>query len=363
VRGVNWLGDAVMSTPALLRLREARPAAQITLLTQRRLADLWIGHPAVNAVMTFEAGETVWSVARRVRAGRFDVALVLPNSPRSALEVFLARVPRRIGYARAWRTWFLTEALPRRAQEVPMRKRTRAEIIQRLAAPMTPEPELPAEAHHVHQYLHLVAALGGNPAPVPPRLEVSAEEVDAVRRRFDWPDRPAPLFGLNAGAAYGPAKQWPRERFVAAARDIQRRTGCAWWILGGPDERALAEGIAAEVERGGNGRARSLAGATTLRELCAALKACAVVLTNDSGPMHVAAAVGTPVVALFGSTSPALTRPGLPGDRHAVLRVAPPCSPCFLRECPVDFRCMQGLAVEEVVGAVVRLTEGIGPTS
>src|SRR5262245_3726167 len=172
VRGVNWLGDAVMSTPALLRLREARPTAHITLLTQRGLADLWIGHPAVNAVMTFESKEGAWSVARRVREGRFDVALVLPNSPRSALEVFLARVPRRIGCARAWRNWFLTQALPKRPGEVEMRKRTRAEIMQRLAAPAASEPELPAEAHHVHQYLHLAAALGGNSAPVPPRLQV-----------------------------------------------------------------------------------------------------------------------------------------------------------------------------------------------
>src|SRR5437899_1960504 len=128
VRGVNWLGDAVMATPALLRLREAHPDAHITLLTHTKLADLWRHHPAVDAVASFSARDTVWSVARKLRAGDFHVGLALPNSLRSALELWLARVPRRIGYAAPLRNWFLTERVPPRAGRVPMRQRPVDEI-------------------------------------------------------------------------------------------------------------------------------------------------------------------------------------------------------------------------------------------
>src|SRR5438093_9708171 len=105
VRGVNWLGDAVMTTPALLRLREARPCAHLTLLTHAKLADLWLRHPAIDSVLTFQHGEGAFAIGRRLREGNFSIALVLPNSPRSALEVFLARIPRRIGHARPWRNF------------------------------------------------------------------------------------------------------------------------------------------------------------------------------------------------------------------------------------------------------------------
>src|SRR5436190_2015050 len=114
VRGVNWLGDAVMSTPALLRLREHFPDAHICLLTPEKLRDLWLQHPAVNETISFAPGEGVFSIGRRLREQNFDLALVLPNSPRSALEVFVARIPRRIGGSWPWRNWFLTEVIPPR---------------------------------------------------------------------------------------------------------------------------------------------------------------------------------------------------------------------------------------------------------
>jgi heptosyltransferase-2 len=361
VRGVNWLGDAVMSTPALQRLRDARPFDHIALLTPARLADLWIGHPAVDSVIPLAEHEGVFSAARRLRERPFDIALVLPNSPRSAIEVFLARIPRRIGYARRWRSAFLTECIPPRASEIPMRKPTAREIRQRITAP-APAPRIPPEAHHIHHYLPLAATLGGRPEPLPPLITVSADEIAAIRKQFEFPvqrkQRPR-LFGLNPGAAYGPAKCWPKDRFVAAARTLQERTGCHWWILGGPAEAVPAAAMAREIQAAHFEPPESvqcLAGRTSVRDLAAALKACDVVLTNDSGPMHLAAAVGTPVVALFGSTSPELTGPGLPGDaRHAILRVGVPCAPCFLRRCPIDFRCLMGLSVEQVVQAVMDL--------
>jgi lipopolysaccharide heptosyltransferase II len=171
------------------------------------------------------------------------------------------------------------------------------------------------------------------------------------------------LFGLNAGAEYGPAKRWPRDRFIAAAIALQRQTQCHWWIFGGKSDQPLATEITSAIQSGGlpaGASVQCLAGQTTLRELCAALKACDVVLTNDTGPMHLAAAVGTRVIALFGSTSSELTAPGLPGDKkHVLLKSDAPCAPCFLRTCPIDFRCMNGVTVDRVVAA---LLEVIGRT-
>jgi len=359
VRGVNWLGDAVMSTPALQRLREAKPSAEITLLTPEHLAGLWKNRPAVDNVMTFRKDEGTLRVARRLREKDFELALVLPNSPRSALEVFLARIPERVGHKRPWRNWFLTRRIQPHPEAVTMRKRTTNEIRRLIQGPPAVFA-LPAKAHHIHQYLHLAAALGANPEPVPPHIAVAAEEVTAIQHRFKISRDAAgcpPLFGLNAGAAYGPAKRWPRERFIAAAVTLQRRTGCHWWIFGSEAERESAAAMTAEIQKaetGSFGGAQCLAGLTSLRELCAALKACDLLLTNDSGPMHLAAAVGSTVVALFGSTSPELTGPGLHGQtRHFLLKSDTPCAPCFRRECPIDFRCMRDLGVEQVVAAAV----------
>jgi heptosyltransferase-2 len=361
VRGVNWLGDAVMTTPALLRLREARPEAIITLLTIDKLKDIWLGHPALNAVETFGANETAWQIGRRLRLREFDLGLVLPNSPRSALDLWFMGVPRRIGYAQPWRNFLLTEAIAPRPGAVVMLKRTEVEI-KELVQRGTKAAAPPASAHHIFNYLHLVAALGANAEPLPPKLVVSDEAVGRFVEKFKLGATPeVPWFGMNPMAEYGPAKRWPEERFTQAAIEIQRRTKCRWLIFGLKSDAEIAARITANIcratgdESGKNPPAINLAGATTLGELCAALKFCRVLLTNDSGPMHVAAALGTPVVVPFGSTSPELTGPGMPGDsRHQVLRAGAPCSPCFLRECPIDFRCMTGIGVEMVVAAVLR---------
>jgi len=358
VRGVNWLGDAVMTTPALMRLREAFPEAHIALLTPDKLAGLWSHHPAVNEIIAFDAGEGVLSTSRRLRAGRFDLALVLPNSPRSALETWLARIPQRVGYARPWRSLFLTTRVPRRTDAVKMRKRSVGEI-KRLVSRDTDHgsrPTPPASAHQIHEYLHLAATLGADSSPLAPKLFLTTDEQASFQNRFldtdqSKVDGSAPLWcGLNAGAEYGPAKRWPVERFIAAANEVSRRTGCHWLILGGRSDASIAEQVAAGVSSFTN-----LCGRTTLRELMTALWFCRVLLTNDSGPMHVAAALGTPVVVPFGSTSPELTGPGLPGDsRQQLLKPAAPCAPCFLRICPIDFRCMTGITVERVVAAVLQ---------
>jgi heptosyltransferase II len=409
VRGVNWLGDAVMTTPALSRLRERFPDAHITLLTPQKLADLWRSHPSVDAVMTFASGEGPFSVSRRIRKwhfdqglveiehqlngsarsnlaetlegacedlteefvgrlsksgfavpGFFDLAIVLPNSPRSALEAWLARIPQRIGYARPWRNLFLTTTIHPRSGVVTMRKLSAKEIRDRARSLSSAPSAPPASSHHMHHYLHLVGSLGASSEALPPSLAIGQEEIASAFEKFRLPLSEAgnrPILGVNPGAEYGPAKRWPADRFIASVREIQKRLNCIVLIFGGKADEPLAGEIELAL-RASNLPVRNLAGKTSLRELMALLKPCLVLLTNDSGPMHVAAALGTPVVVPFGSTSPELTGPGLPGDRrHVLLRAGAPCSPCFRRECPIDFRCMTGITVEQVVAAVLQVAQ------
>lgn len=362
IRGVNWLGDSVMSTPALIRLREALPETRIVLVTPEKLRELWSGHPAVDEVVTFGANESVFRVGRRLRDCRCDTALIFPNSPRSAIECWLARIPRRVGVRRPWRNVFLTEKLAPRADETPMTKRSAEEVRLLLETGIAlKHPSVPPKAHHVYQYLHLATALGASAEPCAPRLHVTDGEVAAVCEKFGATmpgQRSRPLMAINPGAEYGPAKRWPAERFVATAAAFHRQMPTDWWVFGGPEERGPAEEMARAIREqiGGDCRVESLAGRTSLLELKASCKAVDLLLTNDSGPMHVAAALGTPLVAVFGSTAPEFTGPGLPGQSGLLLVREPvACAPCFLRECPVDFRCMKGITIEQVLAGIQRL--------
>ncbi len=354
VRGVNWLGDAVMTLPALQRLREGKPAAHITLLTHEKLAGLWENHSAIDAVQTFSSRENAWQVGRKLRSLNFQLALALPNSPRSAIELWAAGIPRRIGYRRPWRNVFLTQTVSQRAGAVEMKKRSVSEIRKLISGSRSPAVAHPdPAAHHIFQYLHLIEALGVKAEPMAPRIAISESELAAFGARLHamagsetrlW-------LGLNPGAEYGPAKRWPEERFIAAAVELHRHSKCGWLIFGANDP--ATRHIAGELgKKLGREALADLSGRTTLRELCVGLKFCNLVLTNDTGPMHVAAAVGTPVVVPFGSTSVELTGPGLPGgDDHIFLQSPTPCAPCFLRECPIDFRCMRSIDVQAVIGA------------
>jgi heptosyltransferase-2 len=364
VRGVNWLGDAVMTTPALTRLRGRFPEAQITLLTHEKLEPIWRLDPRLNQVVTFAPDDSPWRVARTLRQPGFDVALIFPNSPRSALEAWFARIPVRVGYGGGWRKPFLTEAVPRRANHVPMRKRTEGEVkaltsgVGTANSPARILALSPSEtaAHQMHEYLNLCGRLGASTLPVEPELHMAEDEMTQVAARFGLTGAKvhSPGFlGINPGAEYGPAKRWPAEKFVRAAVEIRKRTQSECLVFGGANDKPITSEIVSRLKNGGC-PAQDLAGKTSLRELMALLRLCRVLLTNDSGPMHVAAALGMPVVVPFGSTSPVLTGPGIPGDtRHRLVQAAPPCAPCFLRECPIDFRCMENIPVALVVDAVV----------
>lgn len=332
VRGVNWLGDAVMSTPALQGLRAAAPESEIALLIHEKLADLFEHYPHVDQVITFRADEGVLSVARRLRERKFGFALVLPNSHRSALEVFIARIPHRLGYGRKW---LLTQSLPRPPSRT--RKRSLAEIKVLIAQPSRSRETFPAEAHHVHNYLRLLSAPWRAP-----RLYVTDEEIAAAQKRL--PNERLWL-GLNPGAEYGPAKRWPIERFAEAANRLRKKLGCGLLLFGGPNDAALSAQLAAACPG-----SIDLAGKTRLRELCALLRCCRALITNDTGPMHLAAALGVPVVVPFGSTAPELT-----GPPSGVITGNVPCAPCFRRECPIDFRCMRSIEVDQAVEETLKI--------
>lgn len=342
------------------RLRQRFPQAKITLLTRENLAQLWREHPCVDSVLPFLQGEGPWSVARRLRPHCFDAALVLPNSPRSVLEPWLAGVPRRFGYGGAFRNWFLTQSIGF-GGELRARKRSVREIRQLVKVgnrPESPQPPKPS-SHQLNHYLRLVAMLGCDPAPLAPGLQVRPEETQsalAVLTRLaagvGFKATPSPMWlGLNASAAYGSAKRWPIERFASVVSQVCATAPRFIWVNFGI---AADWDLGQYVSQAAPGRVINLAGKTTLRQLMALLSSCRVLLSNDSGPMHVAAALGVPVVVPFGSTSPELTGPGLPGQAgHQLLRGNAPCAPCFRRICPIDFRCMTTITVEQVVAAVL----------
>jgi heptosyltransferase II len=359
VRGLNWLGDAVMSTPALQRLRQARPSAQITLLTPEKLAGLWQDQPFLDRVLVFSESESVWQVSWRLRQENFTAAVAFPNSIRSALELCLAGIPHRIGLARPWRGLFLTQALLPRRDAVPMRKRSAREIRRLIADGAPPPAPLPA-AHHIHDYLYLTAELGASLEPLPPRIFISDAQAAQLCQplRLEIASGGRPWFGLNPGAEYGPAKRWPAKRFAAAAVMLQKQTNCRWLIFGGAGDKDLAEKVTTEIRYAGREAdgVINLAGRTSLRELAGALKLCRLLLTNDSGPMHLAAAVGTPLIVPFGSTSPELTGPAF-FPAAQIVRSGAPCAPCFLRECPIDLRCLNDIPTAQVVEAAHRILD------
>jgi heptosyltransferase-2 len=309
VRSSNWLGDAVMSVEAIRRIKRGRPDAHLTILTPTKLIDFWRTVPEVDDVISIESGENAWQVAQKLK-GRFEVAILFPNSPRSGLEVWLAGIPRRVGYRRPWRDFLLNQFIPE---------------------PKTTE----GNEHDSKSFLRIAERIGADMDELLPEVPRKAPEPRMI--------------GISPGAEYGPAKRWPY--FGKAASALAEKHQLNWLIFGTAQERELAEEVARQI----GPSATNLAGETSLAELIEQLWRCQMLLTNDTGTMHLAAHLGVPTVAIFGSTEPALTGPI--GNRNIVLRHQVECSPCFRRTCPIDFRCMERVKVADVVAAVERLLE------
>ncbi|HEV8663096.1 MAG TPA: lipopolysaccharide heptosyltransferase II [Candidatus Methylomirabilis sp.] len=332
VRGVNWVGDALLMTPALASVRRTFPKAHLSLLVRPWVADLFRGNPAVDEVLLYESagghgGLTgKLRLARELRRRRFDLAVLFQNAFDAALIAWLARIPERVGFATQGRGWLLTR-------------------------PVSLPPEL-RRRHQVEYYLGLVRALGWSEAPTELVLSLSTteqEQADALLREAGC-DGTVPIVALNPGAVYGSAKRWPAERYAALA-DRLAVEGYRPLLVGAPSDAGAAAEVRAAAER--PQALADLTGRTGLKTLAALLRRCSAFVSNDTGAMHVAAAAGTPLVAIFGPTDPATTAPV---SRRAILLRRPVfCSPCLLRDCPIDHRCMRGVSVDEVHEALLTL--------
>jgi heptosyltransferase-2 len=333
VRAANWVGDAVLSLPALRAIRERNPQAHLAILARPWVAGLYAREPFcdehIAAPRSFAAR---LRLARALRQRRFDAAILLPNSFEAALVVRLASIPQRIGYRRDGRGFLLTAAIP------------------------PPRPgEIPR--HESFYYLELLRRAGilpELPPAAPILLHGSGEARRIGQERFHSLDFPLPVIGISPGAENSRAKQWLPERFVETATLLATSLQAGVVLFGSPKERALCSLLAGQIRQNGC-RVLNLAGETTLAQFVELAAACRVFLANDSGAMHVASALGVPTLAVFGPTDWIATAPA--GPLFRILRQPVDCSPCLFRDCPIDHRCMRAVTAHQVAQAALELVK------
>jgi len=338
IRATNWVGDAIMALPALRAVRSKCPDAHIAIVARPYVADLYRDQGICDELIAYDPkGEhRGWSgrelLAKELRAGKFDVALLLQNAFDAAWLAWRAGVPERIGYARDGRSLLLTKAIK------------------------VPKPgEIPP--HEKFYYLELLRRAGWIDE-LQDDAHIALHVPDAARHRaaqtlLGAGARPnARRVAVGAGASYGSAKCWPPERFAQAINELLSYSDADVVLFGTAPEASVSSAIASDLCRA----PINLTGKTSIAELPALLSQCHLFLGNDSGAIHVAAAVGLPVVAIFGPTDPDGTAPVTP--RVSVVQQKPYCSPCFLRRCPTDHRCMKAVTPAMVEAALrVRLSE------
>lgn len=295
---------------------------EITVVAPPPVAELFRFHPDCNRVLVYDKKGVHRGISgrlrfvRNLRRQRFDMAILFQNAIEAAVMASLAGIPKRFGYRTDGRALLLTKG-------VPVGRRER-------------------RLHHVRYYLHMLDNLGIPSGPATLRLACRKEELDWSRELSGG----APVAVINPGATYGSAKRWYPRRFAEVADRLHERYGLKIVLVGSSGERPIAEEIAAAMRA----PAENLAGKTSVRQMMAVVADARLVVTNDSGPMHVAAAFGVPIVALFGPTDPRTTSPWT--RKAVVVRKQVFCSPCLLRHCPIDHRCMKRIAVEDVMQGV-----------
>lgn len=325
VRAVNWIGDAVMTTPALGRIRVAFPDAEIVLVANPLVAQLFEHHPCCDRVLVFDKNSIHQGAAGFfrfcgvLRQERFDLAILLQNAFEAALMVTFALIPRRAGYKTDGRGLLLNYGVPAVDSKHGL--------------------------HHVDYYLGLLESLGlvaGDDSPCLYVTEDEKHDAEQLLPGVGW-------LAVNPGAAYGSAKRWLPERFAAVADELAQTHGLRVVLTGGPAEEQIGGDIEAQMRT----KPLNLIGQTSIRQMMAVLERCRLMITNDSGPMHVGAALGVPVVAVFGPTDHTTTSPRT--DRCRIVRWDVDCSPCMLRQCPIDHRCMIGVTADAVAVAAHEL--------
>ncbi len=332
IRSTNWIGDAIMTTPAVQALRRNLPEAQITILTKPWVAPVFENSIHVDAVMLYQSeGRHKGLIGKmrliqELRQYRFDAALVLQNAFEAALIAFLAQIPCRIGYAADGRKWLLTHPLNR--------------------------PSALTKIHQTQYYLNLLRVFGFHDDHFDLYLRLENDIRNRAQEILEayGVGLNAPLVGINPSAAYGPAKQWFPERYAELADRIHQLLGAHILLFGGPEDGPFGRQIAQMMHH----TPVNLAGKTSLKEAMALIERCRILITNDSGLMHVAAALKVPLVAIFGSTDSGATGPLNPKSR--VVSVPVDCSPCLHRECPEGhLNCMDRIDVQTVLLAVKEL--------
>lgn len=335
VREVNWLGDIVMSLPALRAVRKAYPDARLSVLIKKELAGFFDGAKWIDEVIPFKVGKGLvdgfndrLAVVKELKARRFDLAVLLPNSLDSALWPAWAGIPQRAGFSRDARGMLLTHSI-----------RPSAAI---------------REVHQVHYYLNMLKEtlrLNGSADDFKPDVSASNRSamLDFLKQRRKRPD--APLIGLAVAAAYGPAKEWPADYYARLIDLLAAKHGAECVLVGAPNERAKSEHVIAQSTAG----AVQAAGETSVGEALALLDLCSGFAGNDSGSMHVSGALGKPTVGIYGSTR--ADRTGPLGAKTKVLYKQIACSPCLKRTCKFGhYDCLKMISPEEVVAAL----EGLG---
>lgn len=326
IRSVNWIGDAVMTIPSIRLIKRAFSNSRITLLLRPSVRAVFEGNPDIDELILYEDSHRSFfgrlRLASELRRRHFSRAFLFQNALDAAIIAFLARIPERIGYDRDARGLLLTRAVPFNNDD--------------------------RRLHHIDYYLNLVKYVTGNSIfdHYLPYISLTLEERLAIRERLSGLKRP--ILGINPGATYGSAKRWLPERFAEVAEWFIKDSGGSVIITGSEADRPIADEIIKAIasEFRSSGYVVDLAGKTTLRELIALISECDIYLSNDSGPMHLAYAVGTPLIALFGSTAPELTGPI--GDGTKVIRASVHCNPCFRRTCDRDMICMYGINSDDV---------------
>ncbi len=321
VRMSNWLGDVVLGTPALARLAELFPGSEIVVLAPPGIRDILLHHPAITRFLDASIGDGTlapFQLGNRLRREHFDKAYLFPNSFSSALSAWWANIPERVGYAHDGRSVLLTDARPRDAQALSL--------------------------HMVHYYLHLVEPDGTWGPEYRPSIHLTAGEQHWAEDYLQAHGEP--VVGINPGAVGGTAKRWLPERFAQLAARLVKARGARVVLFGNRTERLLTQ----EIARMAAVPVINTAGETNLRQLAALMARCRWIVSNDTGGMHVADAVGARVLAIIGSTIHKNTRPF--GDKNIIVREDVDCSPyaqpCMRKECPIDHRCMTAITVERV---------------
>ena len=336
VRTTNWVGDAVMTLPALEALRENFPNSYITVLARPWVVPLVENHPAVDAALPFTKSRGYpWDVVETFRMGHqirqhhFDLAILFQNAFEAAFLAYIGGVKNRVGYNTQGRGFLLSHAVIK-------------------------DEEITKE-HQVEYYLAILRAMGWEAKSRDPVLHVAQKDLDSVMSFLssNGIKEDGYLVGLSPGAIYGPAKRWPGERFASIGDQAVKRWGAKVLIFGSKGE----QGVCRDVVQSMKEDALDLSGKTSIDEALALIKKCNFFVTNDSGLMHAAAALDVPLVAVFGSTDAVATGPR--GKKSRVVQHDTDCAPCLKPECPDDFRCMLDIGVEEVWEAMENLRNEI----